>query len=61
MILYLHFVPLHWQDSAELIYIKSIGQVRVDMETYPEKTRDVGDLYPTYRFIVRIRKDEGHF
>lgn len=41
------FVPLHWQDSAELIYIKKgIGQVRVDMETYPAKTGDVFIVLP---------------
>ena len=41
------FVPLHWQDSVEVIYIKKgSGIVRVDMETYHAKAWDVFLVLP---------------
>ena len=41
------FVPLHWQDSVEVIYIKKgNGIVRVDMETYHAKAGDVFLVLP---------------
>lgn len=41
------FVPLHWQDSVEIIYIKrGSGKVRVDMETYYAKAGDVFLVLP---------------
>ena len=37
------FVPLHWHDSMEIIYIKyGIGIVQVDFETY---TAEAGDIF----------------
>lgn len=41
------FVPLHWQDSVEIIYIKQgSGKVRVDTETYCAKAGDVFLVLP---------------
>ena len=41
------FVPLHWQDSVELIYIKrGEGIVQVDFETYNAKAGDVFVILP---------------
>lgn len=41
------FVPLHWQDSVEVIYIKKgNGIVRVDMETYLAKAGDIFLVLP---------------
>lgn len=41
------FVPLHWQDSVEIIYIKQgSGEVRIDTETYRAKAGDVFLILP---------------
>lgn len=41
------FVPLHWQDSMELIYIKKgSGQVRVDDTAYPVRAGDIVIVLP---------------
>lgn len=41
------FVPLHWQDSVEIIYIKQgTGEVRVDLETYRAKAGDIFLVLP---------------
>ncbi|MBO5159823.1 MAG: AraC family transcriptional regulator [Lachnospiraceae bacterium] len=41
------FVPMHWQDSVELIYIKrGEGIVQVDFETYNAKAGDVFVILP---------------
>ena len=41
------FVPMHWQDSVELIYIKrGEGIVQVDFETYDAKAGDVFVILP---------------
>ena len=41
------FVPLHWQDDVEIIYVKKgIGEVRVDSEVYRAKAGDVFIVLP---------------
>lgn len=41
------FVPLHWQDSAEIIYIKKgTGLVLVDCETYTAVSGDIFIIMP---------------
>lgn len=41
------FVPLHWQDSVEIIYIKKgNGEVRVDMESYRAQQGDIFIVLP---------------
>lgn len=41
------FVPLHWQDSAEIIYIKKgRGLVLVDFETYQAASGDIFIIMP---------------
>ena len=41
------FVPLHWQDGVEVIYVKNgSGEVRVDTELYHAKAGDVFIVLP---------------
>jgi len=41
------FVPLHWQDGVELIYVKKgIGEVRMDTDLYRAKAGDVFIVLP---------------
>ena len=41
------FVPLHWQDDVEIIYVKKgIGEVRVDTELFRAKAGDVFIVLP---------------
>lgn len=41
------FVPLHWQDGGEIIYVKKgMGEVRVDTELYRAKAGDVFVVLP---------------
>jgi len=41
------FVPLHWQDGVEVIYVKKgSGEVRVDTELYHAKAGDVFIVLP---------------
>lgn len=41
------FVPLHWQDGVELIYVKKgTGEVMVDTEFYRAKAGDVFIVFP---------------
>lgn len=41
------FVPLHWQDSMEIIYIKKgNGIVQIDFETYTAETGDIFFVQP---------------
>ena len=41
------FVPLHWQDGVEIIYVKKgMGEVRVDTDLYRAKAGDVFIVLP---------------
>lgn len=41
------FVPLHWQDGVEIIFVKKgMGEVRVDTELYRAKAGDVFVVLP---------------
>ena len=48
------FVPMHWQDSAELIYIKQgTGLVRVDMNTFVASGGDIFIVMPGHLHGIR--------
>ncbi|MDO4306747.1 MAG: AraC family transcriptional regulator [Eubacteriales bacterium] len=48
------FVPLHWQDSVEIIYIKrGSGTVQVDFTTYTAKEGDIFLVLPGHLHGLR--------
>lgn len=48
------FVPLHWQDSIEIIYIKrGSGIVQVDFEAYPAEAGDIFLVLPGHLHSIR--------
>lgn len=48
------FVPLHWQDSIEIIYIKrGNGIVQVDFKTYPAEAGDIFLVLPGHLHGIR--------
>lgn len=48
------FVPLHWQDSIEIIYIKQgMGIVQVDFETFPAEAGDIFLVMPGHLHSLR--------
>lgn len=48
------FVPLHWQDSMEIIYIKQgSGIVQVDFETYHANAGDIFLVMPGHLHSLR--------
>lgn len=48
------FVPMHWQDSAELIYIKDgEGLIQVDLETFTAKGGDIFIVMPGHLHGIR--------
>ena len=57
------FVPLHWQDSVELIYIKKgNGQVRVDSESYPVSAGDIVVVLPGHiHGLQAVRKGKMEY
>lgn len=49
-----NFVPLHWQDSVEIIYIKrGTGIVQVDFETYRAEAGDIFLVMPGHLHGIR--------
>lgn len=53
------FVPIHWQDSAELIYVKGgTGRIQVDLDTYIASEGDLFLVMPGH--IHGIRCLPGH-
>lgn len=48
------FVPVHWQDSFEIIYVKKgSGLVQVDFETYTAKAGDIFLVMPGHLHSIR--------
>lgn len=48
------FVPMHWQDSAELIYVKhGTGRIQVDLNTFVAKTGDLFFIMPGHIHGIR--------
>lgn len=48
------FVPMHWQDSAELIYIKEgEGFIQVDLETFTASSGDIFIVMPGHLHGIR--------
>lgn len=57
------FVPLHWQDGVEIIYVKKgRGEVRVDTEQYLAKAGDVFIVLPGHiHGIYSIAKEKMEY
>lgn len=53
------FVPMHWQDSVEIIYIKKgTGFILVDFETYKANAGDIFFILPEH--LHGLRQVVGH-
>lgn len=53
------FVPLHWQDSFEIVYVKrGKGIVQVDFDTYEAEAGDIFIVLPGHLHGLRQCKDE---
>ncbi|MGN0423351.1 MAG: AraC family transcriptional regulator [Lachnospiraceae bacterium] len=48
------FVPLHWQDSFEIIYVKrGEGQIQVDFDTFKAQAGDIFIVIPGHLHGIR--------